>query len=182
MGGLAPYPREQLFKEKIRISKLHEGTYKHRRKFGETMPPGIKRMATFSIKYENGKEFDMLTFDVMITDETHGEVKVFISDPDKKCIRGDWRMKKKVYCNDCGYCGEPIYFEHSIEMAHMPPVILKNLYSHGIEIEQRYCNNPDVPNIEEIDTFYTPIKNNYNPRCHELNNNNQCKYFKKKGD
>ena len=84
-------------------------------------------------------------------------------------------MKKseKVYCSDCRYCGEVIYFtpvEYSV----------KNFYSHGVEIEQRHCNNPNIPNVEEFDTFYKHIKNHFNPVCHEINANNDCKYFRKK--
>lgn len=88
--------------------------------------------------------------------------------------------KEKVYCKDCKYCGEPVHCATPDYLAYMPLVISKNFYSHGVEIEQRYCNSPDVENIDEFDTFYTHIKNHFNPVCHEINMNNDCKYFKKK--
>lgn len=90
--------------------------------------------------------------------------------------------KEKVYCKDCRYCGEPVYHPCSPELMQQrwPLFTMKEVHGHGIEIELRFCGNPDVPNSEEVDTFFMHVKNNFTPRCHEVNKNNSCKYFKKK--
>jgi len=89
-------------------------------------------------------------------------------------------MKEKVYCKDCKYCGgyvpvinpgAPYFLDH-------PTNTVKNYYMHGVEITQRYCENPDVPHNEEYDTFYKHIKQTFTPVCHEQNKDNDCKYFK----
>ncbi len=89
--------------------------------------------------------------------------------------------KEKVYCKECKYCGDIVYNKNPDFMSHMPLDSIKIFYMHGVEIEERYCKNPDISHIEEYDTFYTHIKNHFTPICHEINKNNDCKYFNRKG-
>jgi len=91
------------------------------------------------------------------------------------------KKQNKIYCKDCGYCGDtvPLIIPGASYFLDQPVNTMKIYYIHGIEIEQRYCKSPEVPKSEEIYTFYDRIKNNYKPQCHEINKDNDCKYFKK---
>ncbi|MBE3094312.1 MAG: hypothetical protein IMZ52_04715 [Actinobacteria bacterium] len=76
-------------------------------------------------------------------------------------------MKKKIYCNNCKYCGNII-----------------NYYPYNpypvTEEPHRFCNNPDIK-LKSIkrDTFYQHIEFNPIVVCNEINKNNDCKWFEK---
>ena len=91
------------------------------------------------------------------------------------------KKQEKVYCKNCKYCGDIVYATSPGHyMSNMPRPSINIFYMHGVEVAQRYCKNHNVPNSEEYHTFYKKIKNNFTPMCHEINEDNNCKYYKKK--
>jgi hypothetical protein len=85
-------------------------------------------------------------------------------------VKKEIRMKrKKIYCKDCGYYSSPTWNWPQIHPYYMP--------------QQQECTTViTTPDCTEPHGTYldTPLERILIKNCHSKNQNNNCKYYKKK--